>query len=93
MNLSNLGLYYGPMNGYDPNYGWIGPVWGLLSFIVFILVVVFVVRALSGHGRYYHHHWQQGEHRDPLDIAKERYAKGDITKEQLADIKKELSGK
>jgi uncharacterized membrane protein len=28
--------------------------------------------------------------RDPLDYAKERYAKGEITKEELADIKKEL---
>lgn len=29
----------------------------------------------------------------PIDIARERYAKGEITKEELADIKKELSAK
>lgn len=31
--------------------------------------------------------------KDPIDIAKERYAKGEISKEELAEIKKELSNK
>lgn len=31
------------------------------------------------------------EKRNPLDIAKERYAKGEITKEQYEQIKRDLS--
>jgi uncharacterized membrane protein len=30
-------------------------------------------------------------HQDPLDIAKARYAKGDITKEEFSQLKKELA--
>jgi len=80
------GYYYGPMtNGWDGSNGWIGMIWGLLMFVVFIVVIVLVARAI-GRGGHYH----IGTPRDPIDIAKERYAKGDITKEQLAEIKKEL---
>ena len=33
------------------------------------------------------------QNKQPIDIAKERYAKGEISKGELADIKKELSAK
>lgn len=90
MNLSSFGYYYGPMmNGWDGSNGWFGLLWGALMFVVFISVIVLIARAI-GRGGYMHDHHM---HRDPLDIARERYAKGDITKEQLAEIKKELGSK
>ena len=49
--------------------------------IVGVMVAVFKMMANHEHGT---------SHRDPLDIAKERFAKGEISKEELADIKKEL---
>ena len=32
-----------------------------------------------------------GEKRDPMDIVRERYARGEITREQLEQMKKDLS--
>lgn len=72
---------YGPMHH---GGGLIGAVFGLLFFILLAVVVIYAVRTLSRHP------WGQTHYRDPVDIARERYAKGEITKEELADIKKEL---
>ena len=62
--------------------------WGfgmmLVSMFFIITVVIGVAYLFRGHGIQHQHH------NDPLDIAKERYAKGDITKEQFEQIKKDL---
>ena len=71
------------------DWGW-GWGWGLVGLLVFIAVIVLFVwgiAKLAGHGG--HHGWTNG--RTPLDIAKERYAKGEITKEQFEQIKKDLN--
>jgi uncharacterized membrane protein len=39
------------------------------------------------HGHYGHH----GYYEDPLEILKHRYAKGEITREQYEEMKKDLS--
>jgi len=57
--------------------------WGLI-----IGLVVWGIKTLTEHrgsGR------ETPERRNPLDIAKERYAKGDISKEEFEQIKKDLS--
>ncbi|HXH27300.1 MAG TPA: SHOCT domain-containing protein [Candidatus Acidoferrum sp.] len=61
-----------------------------LFWLVFvILVVTMIVRAMR------HHHAAETDasHTDPLDIAKGRYARGDITKDEFDQIKKDLSAK
>jgi uncharacterized membrane protein len=44
---------------------------------------IYLVRTYAGHSH------TTGT-RDPLDIARERYAKGEITKDEFAEIKREL---
>ncbi len=75
-------------------FGWI---FGGLFFVLFLTLIVFlIVRLVRGprhwykhmhHGHYGHH----GYYEDPLEILKHRYAKGEITKEQYEDMKKDLS--
>ena len=68
----------------DGQYG----EWGfgmMLISMLFVIAVVIGVIYLSKDRSTQHHH-----HSDPLDLAKERYAKGDITREQFELIKKDL---
>lgn len=66
---------------------WAYPVLTLLIVLIIAGVVVYLIRSVA-------HSKAQAdkatEVRAPLDIAKERYAKGEITKEELTEIKKEL---
>ncbi len=76
---------YRMMNGYgyDPAFGWVMMLfWGVL-FIIAILVTVRLVRG-------YDHHYGRSHRHAALDIAKERYAKGEIDKEQFEQLKKDL---
>ena len=84
MDFAQYYQHYGPMM-HDGGGSWIGAVLGMLFFIFFVLLIMYVVRSLATG----HHHGHMNS-RDPLDIAKERYAKGEITKEELTEIKKEL---
>lgn len=76
---------YGPMMNHG---GW---GWGVLAMlfwaIAFVVILYVVVRLLKGHET---HEGGNGMV-DPLDIAKERYAKGEITKDQFEQLKKDLS--
>jgi putative membrane protein len=76
----------GPMmDGYDRQDSWIHALFGLLVLLVIAGVAIYLIRTISET-----HRSASKEVRDPLDIAKERFAKGEISKEELADIKKEL---
>jgi putative membrane protein len=61
---------------------WLGLAWLLVFAILAGIGMWLLYRLLSQHGR--------REKADPLEIARERYARGEITKDELADIKKEL---
>lgn len=60
----------------------------LIVWVVIIALIVWGVTALAKRGTSASGTTQK---RNPLDIAKERYAKGEISKEEFEEIKKGLS--
>jgi putative membrane protein len=69
------------------NYGWLGMALGILIMIIFwagliALIVWIIVKAVrSG----------KSTSETPLDIARTRYARGEISKKEFEQLKKDLS--
>jgi len=82
------GMYYGPMGrGHMYGYGMYG-TGGWFMGIIWIVILV-----LIGYGIYYfikNKDIASGTAEPPLDILKKRYAKGEITKKEYEQIKKDL---
>jgi len=73
---------YGGMGGY-----WVfGVVFWALGIAAVVLLILSLVRRTTGLRR----GWQGGEP-DALEIARRRYARGEITKEQFEQMKKDLT--
>ncbi len=68
-------------NGFWMIFGWI---WILLFTGGLIALVIWGIKKLTERGN-------SITKRDPLDIAKERYAKGEISREEFERLKKDLS--
>ena len=67
--------------------GWwmmFGGLWMLIFWGGLIALIVWGITKLSGRGGTTSKH-------DPLDVAKDRYAKGEITREEFEQLKKDLS--
>jgi putative membrane protein len=66
--------------------GWEMLFGGIISIIFLAAIIWLIVWAVqrSSHGS------STPGNRSPLDIAKERYARGEITKEQFDQLKKDL---
>ena len=64
-----------------------GGGWMIIIWIVIIGLIVWGVVALTRRGG---SGPSAGEKRSPLDITKERYAKGEISKEEFERIRKDL---
>jgi len=72
------------MSGWN-GFGILGWIPMLLFWILLILGVVALFRYLGGSGR------SSDKQRSPLDILKERYAKGEIDKKEFEQMKKDLA--
>lgn len=65
---------------------WLGFLFYFIFFIGIIILIIFLVRGLSSSK-------SQGpppSKEEPLEILKKRYAKGEITKEQFHQMKKDI---
>lgn len=73
---------FGPMMHGD-SWGWW--IFATLFWLVVLFTIAYVAIKLirSNEGG-------TGQRQDPVDIVKERYAKGEITKEQFEQLKKDL---
>ncbi|MDB5182632.1 MAG: hypothetical protein JWO47_416 [Candidatus Saccharibacteria bacterium] len=61
----------------------------LFSLLFLILIVMGIIYLFRGHA-HSHHHLRMHE-QTPIDIAKKRYAAGEITKAEFEQIKKDLA--
>jgi putative membrane protein len=69
-------------------FGWFAVFGGLLWLILLGVIIWAVISLVSGG-----HQPQQRREEDPLEIAKRRYARGEITREQYEQIRNDLLGR
>jgi putative membrane protein len=70
-------------------HGWFfGPIMMIVIIAVAVVVVVLLVRLLGGPGHTHPRH--QPPARTPLDILKERFARGEIDKEEFEERRRIL---
>ena len=78
------------MDGFINHYGYGmmgygGMFFGLLFWIIIIVLAYLPIRWFVEQNK-----TRRGEEKSALDIAKERYAKGEITEEEFEEMKKRL---
>ncbi len=76
------------MWGWHDGMGWWIVIWMVVFWGVIVALAVWGIKELTEHGR---SEFGTSEKRDPLDIAKQRYARGEICREEFEHIKKDLS--
>jgi len=76
------------MGGYYGGMGWIVIILGFIFFIAIIVGIILLIVWLAK--RATHSVSEPKTNTKALDVLNERYAKGELTKEQYEDIKKDL---
>ncbi len=82
------------MMGWDYGWGWGWMIFGGLMMIVFwgglIALIVLAVRGLMGGGQPRETSYRRPPESSALEILKIRYAKGEITKEEYEQMRRDL---
>lgn len=81
--------------GHMLGWGVFGLVMMVLFWVLLIVVVVRLIRWVSGGSHYRHEkwkHWQGMGGNSGIDILNERYAKGEISKTEYEEKKKDILG-
>lgn len=82
-----MGPYYGHMGGFG--FG-LGLIFMLLFWALVIGAVVALARGASGRGCWHNRDEHMPKGRTAVDILKERYAKGEISKDDFEKMKKDV---
>lgn len=76
-------------------YSWWGPMWFFPMFVPIAVVIILLVGLYlifgRGGAKRLEEHYQARESETALDILKKRYAKGEITKEEFEQMKRDIT--
>lgn len=78
-------------HGYEWQDGWGWMMGGMMIFWTLVLVAAVVLVAWYVRSRGTGPRGPGSERRDPLDEAKRRYARGELTREQYQQLKRDLA--
>lgn len=72
-----------------PEHMWFGGGWMMFPWLFFLILLVLVILFLGRRGRFFNSSRNDSE--TPLEILKKRYAKGEISRDEFEQMKKDIS--